>query len=194
MKPLVKHVLVALLIAVSVFAMCMPIAVAQEAPAWSDIACSQSKLVAPAGLKCRSTQVYSGSSSGGMAQRRNWASFGIASDNKIFLYVVEEVSTKASFEPGALEHSIRRVSPEARNGRAFSAQKELNGGNYETFTSAAGGNCIAIRKLGTARKRGFEWVVEGTTCALRGRHWPVHLASGLSSLAGSLSLDIASAG
>ena len=53
---------------------------AQDTHAWSDIDCSQSKIVAPAGLKCRATQEYSGSSSAkfsaigaGQGVFRGWA-------------------------------------------------------------------------------------------------------------------------
>jgi len=150
------------------------IAAAQETPVWADVDCAQSLLVAPSGLKCRSTQIYSGSASqisgaGGKGQRRQWASFGVVNGSKIYVHCLDEVAAGSSAEAGPLDQSIRNISPYAKRANNFSEQKALNDANYETFTSEAGENCVAARKLGPVRKRGFKWIVHASKCAPVGK-------------------------
>jgi hypothetical protein len=149
-------------------------AAAQETPVWADVDCAQSLLVAPSGLKCRSTQIYSGSASqisgaGGKGQRRQWASFGIVNGSKIYVHCLDEVAAASSAEAGPLDQSIRSISPYAKRADNFSEQKSLNDANYETFTSEAGESCVAARKFGPARKRGFKWIVHASKCAPVGK-------------------------
>jgi hypothetical protein len=149
-------------------------AAAQETPVWADVDCAQSLLVAPSGLKCRSTQIYSGSASpisgaGGKGQRRQWASFGLVNGSKIYVHCLDEVAAGSSAEAGPLDQSIRNISPYAKRANNFSEQKTLNDANYETFTSEAGENCVGARKFGPVRKRGFKWIVHASKCAPLGK-------------------------
>jgi len=147
---------------------------AQQTPVWTDIDCAQSQLVAPEGVKCRATQIYSGSASqisgaGGKGERRQWASFGIVGGSKLYVHCLEEVSVKSSAEAGALEQSIRNLSPYAKRARDFSAQISLNDGNYQTFFSEAGEKCVAVRKFGPSRPKGYKWIVQASKCAPAGK-------------------------
>jgi hypothetical protein len=69
---------------------------AQETPIWTDMDCAQSKIVAPAGLKCRATQEFtrsdspiSGANGGGIFRR--WVAFGVIGGNKLYYQAAEAI-------------------------------------------------------------------------------------------------------
>jgi hypothetical protein len=149
-------------------------AIAQETPVWTDIDCSQSQLVTPPGLKCRSTQIYAGSTSaisgaGGGGQRRQWVSFGVVSNSKIYAHCLDEIGSKSYAVTSALESTIKNLSPYAKNARDFSPPAQLNGTDYTTFTSEAGERCVAVRRLGPVQGRGYKWIVEASKCLSVGK-------------------------
>jgi len=149
-------------------------ATAQETPVWSDIDCTQSKLVTPPGLKCRSTQEYSGgsrvasgSSANGMT--RNWNALGTVNGSKVFFLGKEAVAMRSSVFPYVLADGVKTLSPQGKGAADFSSPTTITGGDFLRFTSAAGEACIGVRKEGGARKQGFQWVMIATKCAPKGK-------------------------
>ena len=150
-------------------------AMAQETPVWSDIQCSQSKLVAPAGLRCRVTQAYSGSNSlisgaGPGGVDKQWAAYGALDDAKIYVFVKEKVSPNGGIVLNlTLQQNIMGLSPYAKDARNFGALGNMNGGDYQNFDSATGEHCIAIRKVGSSRAVGYRWVLLASKCVAPGK-------------------------
>lgn len=148
---------------------------AQDTPHWSDMDCAQSKLVTPAGLKCRATQEYSGgsntssSSSGAGGMSREWAKVGTVDGSKLYYYAKEAVAQTSSVFPIVLEDGLKRVSPQAKGASNFSQSAPLAGGDYLKFTSASGDVCIGIRKNGSSRSKGFKWILLASKCVPKGK-------------------------
>ena len=148
---------------------------AQEARQWADIDCAQSKIVAPPGLKCRSTQLYAGSDSkvagaGAGGQFQRWAAFGTAADgNPVFYYASEAVDAQSWTRPNAtLEEVVRGFSRAYKSSRNFTELAQVNGGDFQRFTNPKGQACFAIRKLGSARSVGYRWLLVAGKCSVNG--------------------------
>ncbi len=146
-------------------------ATAQETRKWSDIDCAQSKIVAGAGLKCRSTQVYSGSDSriagaGAGGQFQRWISYGPGADGgRVFFYALEAVDARSFTRPGAtLEDVVRGFNSDYKTSSGFTPLAHLKGGDYQRFTNPKGEACVAIRKLGDSRTGGYRWLVVAGKC------------------------------
>lgn len=154
-----------------------PAALAQDAATWSDIECSQSKLVAPPGLRCRATQEMSGSSNAkfsgsgaGQGVFRNWLASGTRDGVKLYYLGYEAIgarSYKAVYL--TLEQEIRSHSPYAKGGRDFTQPAQRNGADFVRFTGAQGEACAAIRKVGPVQSKGYQWVVIANRCVSPGR-------------------------
>jgi len=154
-----------------------PGAGAQETPIWSDIDCSQSKLVAPAGLRCRATQEYSGGSrvasgSGAGGISRDWAMIGTINGSKLYYFGKEALTSKSSIFPYVLADGVKSLSPQGKGATGFSAPAQSAGGNYLRFKSAAGESCIGILKEGSARPKGFKWILIASKCVPVGKSIP----------------------
>src|SRR5689334_6078122 len=123
---------------------------AQSANSWSDIDCSQSKIVAPPGLRCRMTEEINGSSDArfnGQGVFRNWATFGKKDGNKLYYLVYEGVGPQSYKQVFlTLEEEIKKRSPYAKNGRDFTSPSQISGGDYERFIGSDNGQCVVIRK------------------------------------------------
>jgi hypothetical protein len=149
---------------------------AQTKAVWSDIDCSQSKIVAPPGLKCRATQELAGSTTakfagpgGGQGVFREWATFGKKDGVKLYYLGHETIgpnSYKAVFL--TLEQEIRDHSPYAKDGRNFTATSPMAGSDYVRFTSGQGEACVAVRKVGPVRSKGYAWVLLANKCVPAG--------------------------
>jgi hypothetical protein len=148
---------------------------AQETRKWSDIDCVQSKIIAPAGLKCRSTQLYSGSDSmvkgadaGGQFQR--WISYGTLADgSSVFFYASEAGDPQSWTRPLAtLEDVVRGFNRDFQSAKDFTQLAQLNGGDYQRFTNPKGDACVAVRKLGDRQSAGYKWYLVAGKCAAKG--------------------------
>ena len=148
---------------------------AQEARKWAEIDCAQSKIVAPAGLKCRTTQLYSGSDSktmgagaGGQFQRST--AFGTLPDgSQVFYYVSEAGEPQSWTRPNAsLEDVVRGFNRSFQSAKDFTQLAQLNGGDYQRFTNPKGEACVAIRKVGGAQSAGYQWYLVAGRCAVNG--------------------------
>lgn len=148
-------------------------AVAQNAAVWSDIDCSQSKIVTPSGLRCRVTNEMAGSNSGrftGQGVFRTWATFGKKGGNKLYYLVYEAVSSNSDKEVFmTLQDEIKGLSPYAKDGRDFTSPSQTNGGDYVRFIGGDNGQCVAIRKVGPIQGRGYKWVLFANECVPPGK-------------------------
>lgn len=146
---------------------------AQESRVWGDIGCSESRIIAPSGLRCRATQDYSGGQGkharGGGTFRR-WATYGTLDGVKLYYHVTEATSIKSAIaEDASLEAGIRSMSPQARTAKGFSEMTKRGGVDFVTFAGAAGEACIGVRRYGPATKTGFKWILNATRCAPKGK-------------------------
>jgi hypothetical protein len=148
---------------------------AQQTPVYSDIDCSKSKIAAPSGLTCRSTQEYNGgrgastmSGAGGTFKR--WTSSGTAAGAKLFYYL-QEGTTSSSFiyTTNTLEQSVRAFSPQGKDATGFTQTAPMNGADYVRFNSSEGDACVGVRKLGPSRGGGYAWLMYATHCAAAGK-------------------------
>lgn len=148
---------------------------AQEARQWSEIDCTTTKIVAPAGLKCRATQIVSGSDSqiagaGAGGQFRRWTAYGtIADGSRVFYYASEAAEPQSWTRPTArLEDVVRGFNREYQKANAFTELAPLNGGDYQRFVDPTGASCVAVRKLGPAQSVGYKWYLVAGKCAAKG--------------------------
>jgi hypothetical protein len=91
---------------------------AQQTHVWSDVDCTQSKIVVPAGFKCRATQEYYGgqgtafSGAGGMF--REWTASATLNNVRLFYLLHEGIAGRSNVvttEP--LEERIKQLSRKA---------------------------------------------------------------------------------
>ena len=148
---------------------------AQEARKWADIDCAQSKIVAPSGLKCRSTQLYAGSDSkvmgaGAGGQFQRWTSFGTLADrSQVFFYASAAAEPQSWTRPSAsLEETVRGFNRDFQSAKDFTQLAQLNGGDYQRFTNPKGDACVAIRKVGGSQSAGYQWYLVAGKCAAKG--------------------------
>jgi hypothetical protein len=149
---------------------------AQPKAVWSDIDCSQSKIVAPPGLKCRATQEMAGSNTakfagagGAQGIFREWLTIGKKDGVKLYYLGHETIGTnsyKAVYL--TLEEEIRDRSPYAKDGRSFTPNSTMAGGDYIRFTNGQGEACVAIRKVGPVQAKGYKWVLLANECVPAG--------------------------
>jgi hypothetical protein len=149
-----------------------PVASAQQAPKWSDVDCAQSHLVGPTGLKCRATNVYSGgnvmgSSAAGTFQ--HWNMHGTVGNAKLFYFLKEGSDTQASIIPISMQDTVVGFSLVGKNAKDFSATTPIAGGDYARFTGAADDVCVAVRKNGPPRQRGYRYYILATKCVPKGQ-------------------------
>jgi hypothetical protein len=149
-----------------------PVALAQEAPKWSDVDCAQSRIVGPTGLKCRATQVYSGgtkatSNAGGQTQ--HWSMVGTVNGAKLFYFLKESVAPTGNVITVSLESAIKDFSPQGKNPRDLTGAVKMGEGEYARFTGPNDDVCVATRKFGPSRKHGNQWYLLATKCVPKGR-------------------------
>jgi hypothetical protein len=148
---------------------------AQETRKWSDVDCAQSKIVAPSGLKCRSTQLFAGSDSkvmgaGAGGQFQRWTSYGTLADgSQVFFYASEAGEPQSWTRPSAtLEDVVRGFNRDFQSAKDFTQLAQLNGGDYQRFTNPKGDACVAIRKVGTSQSAGYQWYLVAGKCVAKG--------------------------
>jgi hypothetical protein len=91
--------------------------------------------------------------------------------SKIYVHCLDEIGAQSYAVTVPLEQSIKNISPYAKNAKGFSEQMTLNDGNYETFTSESGESCVAVRKFGQARGKGYKWIVHASECVPIGKRF-----------------------
>jgi hypothetical protein len=147
---------------------CLPISLsAQETIVWSDIDCAQSKLVIPAGLKCRQTNVVGtrgAPTSTGGGQVKYWNASGIVQKVKLYYNVTEIISSASYVQVGRLTDNLRLISSQAKAATTMSGPEKRGDADFLTFTNALGDDCVGIRKVGTVRSAGYRWVLYATRC------------------------------
>jgi hypothetical protein len=145
-------------------------ALAQQYPVWANIDCAQSKIAAPAGLKCRATQEVSGSTSnlsgagaGGMF--RWWSASGTLGEIKLYYRLSEATSLKSEIrESASLEDGVKKMSRQGKGAKDFSTLTHRAGVDLLTFVSAAGGPCVGFRRYGPSALTGYKWILTATRC------------------------------
>jgi hypothetical protein len=145
-------------------------AAAQDTRKWADIDCAQSKIIAPAGLKCRATQVYhgaqgnAGTSAGGAFQR--WSAYGTVGGSKFFYFVAEGSEPQSSvYTSFTLLDTITQAGGALTRGATeLSELKQAAGGDYATFKRPPGEACFAMRKYGPSQGSRFKWLMYGGRC------------------------------
>jgi hypothetical protein len=146
-------------------------AFAQQTRVWSDVDCAQSKIVVPAGFKCRATQEYYGgqgtasSNAGGMF--RQWSASATLNNAGLFYHLHEGIVTRSTVVTiESLEERIKQLSRKAD--KNFSPTSPMAGGDYVRYESASGQPCVGIRKYGPSTTIGFKWIMVGTRCVQNG--------------------------
>jgi hypothetical protein len=150
-----------------------PAALAQERAQWWDIACVHSKISAPAGLRCRTTQNYSGGqgswASDAQGTYRNWLAAGVVGGVEYLYYLAEATSPGAAItQATSLQDTIRSEMARGAQATGFSALTNRGGADFMTFTSAGGDSCVGIRRYGPSQGMGYQWILYGVRCAPRG--------------------------
>jgi hypothetical protein len=144
---------------------------AQQTHVWSDVDCTQSKIVVPAGFKCRATQEYYGgqgtafSGAGGMF--REWTASATLNNVRLFYLLHEGIAGRSNVvttEP--LEERIKQLSRKAD--KNFSPTSPMAGGDYVRYEGPLGQPCVGIRKYGPSLGTGFKWIMTGTRCVQKG--------------------------
>jgi hypothetical protein len=149
-----------------------PMAMAQDAPKWSDVDCASSHLVGPTGLKCRATQVFSGGNKIGSDQNgtfQNWTMVGTVNGAKLFYLGREAVDQQASIIAVSIESAVREFAPSGKSAKDFAATAPMGQGDYARFTGVNDDVCVAARRLGPPRKRGNAWYLLATKCVPKGK-------------------------
>jgi hypothetical protein len=146
-------------------------AFAQETPVFFGIACAHSKIAVPDGLRCQTTQNYSGyqNSDDAGGTFRNWAASG-AINGVQFVYLMTEVtSMDTGLNPTkTLQDTIKGELPTAK-ATNFSALVHRGGADFTTFTIAAGNACVGIRRYGPSESVGYRWILTAVRCEPPGR-------------------------
>jgi hypothetical protein len=150
-------------------------ALAQQIRVWADVDCAQSKIAAPAGLKCRATQETSGgtgniSGAGAGGMFRRWSAFGTLRGVKFYYHLSEATSLKAEIrESASLEDGVKNMSPQGKEAKDFSTMTHRAGVDLLTFASAAGEPCVGIRRYGPSALTGYKWILNATRCTPKGK-------------------------
>jgi hypothetical protein len=145
-------------------------AVAQETRVWANVDCAQTKIAAPAGLKCRATQETSGgigniSGAGAGGMFRRWSAFGTLQGVKFYYHLSEATSLRAEIrETASLEDGVKKMSPQGKDAKDFSTMMHHAGVDLLTFVSATGEPCAGIRRYGPSAQTGYKWILTATRC------------------------------
>jgi hypothetical protein len=140
---------------------------AQQTLVWSDIDCAKSKLVIPAGLKCKETNTVgtrNASKSDGSGLTKRWSAYGTLQQAKIYYYVHDDFDPKSWVQVGPFASEIQTVSAQAKGATNITGPDKRGDTDVITFTNAQNDNCVGIRKYGPARGGGYSWLLYGTRC------------------------------
>jgi hypothetical protein len=140
---------------------------AQETIVWSDIDCSQSKIDAPVGPRCRATNVFGtrgAPTSTGGGQVKSWNASGILDQVKLYYFVTEIIDTNSGVKVGTLADDLRSISPQARGVTDMPASERRGDADVVTFVNVLKDNCVGLRKNGPTRGGGYKWVLYATRC------------------------------
>jgi len=146
-------------------------AFAQQTPVSYGIACAHSRIAVPDGLRCQTTQNYSGyqNSDDGGGTFRNWAASG-AIGGVQFLYLMTEVtSMDVGLNPSRTLHDTIKAELASAGPTNFSALAHRGGADFVTFSLAAGNSCVGIRRYGPSETLGYRWILVAVRCEPTGR-------------------------
>jgi len=138
----------------------------QRSYTWSDIDCSQSRIAAWPGLKCRSTNVVTSESNVGSF--RQWAAFGTTREGCVQLFVWEPQNafsfvttedTTADF--------LKWMYVNGRQVSQFGPVVRHHDADYAMFRDGSR-NCAGFRRTGAPRRGGYDKIVAGILCAPAG--------------------------
>jgi hypothetical protein len=143
----------------------------QDTRVWSDVDCSDSKLIVPNGFKCRATQLYSGGTgtadAGAGGQFRQWSASATVNNIRLYYYVHEAIGGRSTVTTTeSLETRIRQLG--AKGDKNFTPTAPMAGGDYVRYEGPAGQPCVGIRKYGPSTTAGFKWILVGTRCGQKG--------------------------
>jgi hypothetical protein len=144
------------------------VALAQEVFVWADIDCARSRIVAPPGAICRTTNTAAGSDvAGGLSQRHAVRALG--RDGYVYVVMSEALGSTAFIRTLKNEvEYLKLIDRRAADGSGWSSAMTPVGAAYNTFTSAEGEECVGFRRFGAQRAGGYEWVMSGLFCAPKG--------------------------
>lgn len=140
-----------------------------QSPIWSDIACTESRLMVAEGFRCRVTEPYN-PGGGSRATYRFYTATTAAAEGTTFLYLMEGLDEQSWIRLSlALPEQLSQSIPLARNGRDWSAVRLHAGSGYAQFTAEGGESCVGFRKPGPDRGVGHAWAILGIHCAPTGQ-------------------------
>jgi hypothetical protein len=145
----------------------------QETVRWYGIDCSHSRIAAPPGLTCRTTQNYAGGQHGWGGDAggtfRQWVAAGHVQGAGVFYYLNEATSLGAALlAGGSLQSAIRAEMHDGNMVHDFSPMGHRGGADYMTFTSAQGQSCVGVRRYGPSQGGGYQWILHAVRCERRG--------------------------
>ncbi len=136
---------------------------------WSDVACSESRLMVGDGFRCRATDPYSPGNGSGATYRFHTASI-TNNGGTTYLYLMEGLDARSFIRLSrALPEQLSQSIPLAQSARDWSPVRLHAGTGYALFTAQSGDSCVGFRKAGPDRGGGHAWAILGIHCAPRGQ-------------------------
>jgi hypothetical protein len=142
------------------------------AQSWTDLDCAASRIVVPAGFRCRTTSSYAattaiaGGNGGGAFQA--WTAAGTIGKARLYYALTATVSTSGGVRPIALAEDIRKL-PQGKDGKDMSELVHRGDADTVTFKSAANESCVGIRKVGPSSLTAYRWILQATRCLPAGQ-------------------------
>jgi hypothetical protein len=136
---------------------------------WSDIDCRQSRIVAPAGLTCRATDVVT--NEGNIGVFRQWAAFGNRPEGyeHVFLWEAENGFSYLNVERTTAEF-LGWMYENGRFAGNFTEPVHYHGADYSLFEDGKRGwSCAGFRRLGEPQRGGYRSIAGGILCAPPGK-------------------------
>jgi hypothetical protein len=143
---------------------------AQQTIVWSDIDCATTKLVVPAGLRCRETNeagTRGRATSSGIGVTKSWNAYGTAKQVKYYYYVHQVLSPRTYIHVGQFTEVLSGLSSDAKGGSNMSVPVPRHGVDFVTFKGPKQESCVGIRKLGPSTSVGVAWVLYASRCSAR---------------------------
>ncbi len=95
--------------------------------------------------------------------------YGTVNKARLFFFLKEAVSTNSSILPIAMEAAVTGFSLVGKNARNFTATAPMGDGDYVRFTGVEDDVCVAVRKNGSARSKGYSYYLLATKCVPKGQ-------------------------
>jgi hypothetical protein len=136
---------------------------------WSDIDCRQSRIVAPPGLKCRTTNVVI--TEGNIGAFRRWAAFGTTPEGytHLFLWEAQNDFSYITTDETTAEF-LKWMYENGKFANQFSPVARFHNADYSTFKDEKQSqNCAGFRRTGPPQRGGYRWIMGGILCAPAGQ-------------------------